>query len=322
MTLKRILILILVLFVVSTSLMLAYFFMPVVVRVKIHTISGTDTMLVSTRVGDVKGLMGELDEKNKLQKDYILDTDESRAVTRGLKVDIRQATEMSVPIAGEKKNLLLYPGTVEENLAINEVTYDSDDIITPALNEEVTDKTKLEVKEVHHKSFDKTKKVKPKDKAMFDTGISSGTVVVEEGEDGKGVYHYEQTFINGKKTDETKKFVKWEKKPKDRTLRFGTSATGETGEVSYSRTFTGNCTAYYMGKSPVGASGGRCHYGTCAVDPSVIPYGTKLYVEGYGVAVANDTGGAVKGNVVDLYMHSTKEAIQWGRRYKTVYVLE
>lgn len=54
----------------------------------------------------------------------------------------------------------------------------------------------------------------------------------------------------------------------------------------------------------------------------MIPYGTKLYIEGYGVAVANDCGGAVKGNVIDLYMNSTSECIQWGRRYKKVYVLE
>ena len=57
------------------------------------------------------------------------------------------------------------------------------------------------------------------------------------------------------------------------------------------------------------------------MDPKVIPYGTKLWVEGYGTAVANDCGGAVKGNIIDLYMHSTKECYSWGRRNVKTYVL-
>lgn len=54
--------------------------------------------------------------------------------------------------------------------------------------------------------------------------------------------------------------------------------------------------------------------GTVAVDPNVIPLGSVLYVEGYGPAVAADTGGDIKGQRVDLYMDSYEEAIQFGRR--------
>ena len=61
--------------------------------------------------------------------------------------------------------------------------------------------------------------------------------------------------------------------------------------------------------------------GTVAVDPEVIPLGTKLYVEGYGPAVAADTGGDIKGQRVDLYMDSYEEAIQFGRREVLVEVV-
>ena len=54
--------------------------------------------------------------------------------------------------------------------------------------------------------------------------------------------------------------------------------------------------------------------GTVAVDPDVIPLGTEMYIEGYGNGVAEDTGGAVKGNIIDLYMDSEQEALEWGRR--------
>lgn len=54
--------------------------------------------------------------------------------------------------------------------------------------------------------------------------------------------------------------------------------------------------------------------GTVAVDPRVIPLGTELHIEGYGSAVAADTGGAIQGQKIDLYMDSEHECLQWGRR--------
>lgn len=59
-----------------------------------------------------------------------------------------------------------------------------------------------------------------------------------------------------------------------------------------------------------------------AVDPKVIPLGTKVYVEGYGYAIAGDTGGAIKGNKVDLFMKSTSQAYSWGRRTVALTILE
>ncbi|GAA2833786.1 3D domain-containing protein [Lactococcus raffinolactis] len=58
-----------------------------------------------------------------------------------------------------------------------------------------------------------------------------------------------------------------------------------------------------------------------AVDPSVIPLGSMVEVPGYGIAIAGDTGGAIKGYKVDLHFKTTKEAINWGRRMVTIKVL-
>lgn len=61
--------------------------------------------------------------------------------------------------------------------------------------------------------------------------------------------------------------------------------------------------------------------GLCAVDPTVIPLGTRLYVPGYGEALADDIGGAIQGNRVDLAMETLDEAFAWGAQRITVYVL-
>ncbi|GKU82861.1 3D domain-containing protein [Niallia sp. NCCP-28] len=59
-----------------------------------------------------------------------------------------------------------------------------------------------------------------------------------------------------------------------------------------------------------------------AVDPSVIPLGSEVYVEGYGRAVAGDTGGAIKGNKIDLHVPTTEQALDWGRQTVKVKILD
>lgn len=62
-------------------------------------------------------------------------------------------------------------------------------------------------------------------------------------------------------------------------------------------------------------------YSTIAVDPRVIPLGSKLYIEGYGYAIASDTGGAIQGNIIDLFVPTDAEARSWGRRTVAVHIL-
>ena len=85
-------------------------------------------------------------------------------------------------------------------------------------------------------------------------------------------------------------------------------------------------TAYCNGCSGITATGINLRENpdakVIAVDPRVIPLGTKVYVEGYGYAIAGDTGGAIKGNKVDLFMNSTSQAYSWGRRTVALTILE
>ncbi len=80
-------------------------------------------------------------------------------------------------------------------------------------------------------------------------------------------------------------------------------------------------TPYDAGCNGITATGRQAAKGVVAVDPRVIPLGTKLYIPGYGQAIAADTGGAIKGNKIDLCYNSKSEAFGWGVRSVTVYVL-
>lgn len=91
--------------------------------------------------------------------------------------------------------------------------------------------------------------------------------------------------------------------------------------------YTMKATAYDPSAGSRTASGTRARVGAVAVDPSVIALGSKLYIEStdswpsYGYAVAEDTGGAIKGNRIDLFFNSNATANKFGRRTVKVYVL-
>lgn len=93
----------------------------------------------------------------------------------------------------------------------------------------------------------------------------------------------------------------------------------------YSRELTMRASAYTAfdpGNGNFTSRGNPLHKGLVAVDPYVIPLGTRLYIPGYGYAVADDTGGAIKGNRIDLAFDSRSEALQFGVQYVKVYILD
>lgn len=119
------------------------------------------------------------------------------------------------------------------------------------------------------------------------------------------------------------------KEPVSQIVAYGTLAVVSRGgrDYRYNRELDLVATGYTAGKesNPNGNgytyTGMKAVHGVVAVDPNVIPLYTRLYIEGYGPAVAADIGGAIKGNRIDLCFDSLAEALNWGRRTVTVYVL-
>jgi len=101
------------------------------------------------------------------------------------------------------------------------------------------------------------------------------------------------------------------------------------GSYAYRKSYSMIATAYEPSERSCGkyadgytAIGVKAAPGIVAVDPKVIPLRTRLYVEGYGPALAADVGGAIRGNRIDLFFNTVEEALRYGRRRVKVYILE
>jgi len=126
--------------------------------------------------------------------------------------------------------------------------------------------------------------------------------------------------------------------PVNAIIDIGTAQLGALADVTapdfhYVRQVRMEATAYTAGFSCTGkrpchpwyritASGREVEHGIVAVDRRIIPLGTRLYVEGYGFAIAADVGGAIRGYKIDLFMESLQDARRFGRRHLYVWILD
>ncbi len=159
-------------------------------------------------------------------------------------------------------------------------------------------------------------------------------VLVQEGKPGEKRIEWRITLRNGKPIKREKVSEEVVEPPRPRIYEVGVYAhiasRGAVGRASSFRTtkvIEMEATAYTAHRSGGGTGTGRtasgmpAGYGLVAVDPRVIPLGTVLYIEGYGMAIAADRGRAIRGRKIDLYFSSRAQALQFGRRKVRVHIL-
>jgi 3D (Asp-Asp-Asp) domain-containing protein len=152
--------------------------------------------------------------------------------------------------------------------------------------------------------------------------------VIEEGEDGKKVKIIKITStLDG--DEYNREIVSVETiQPKDKKIVRGTKIVWKTlatadGEIKYwkkMRVYATHYDQHCPGCNEWTAIGMRAGKGVIAVDPKVIPMRSKVYIPGYGLAVAGDTGGAIKGNIIDLGFDDARTA-GWSAKFVDIYLL-
>jgi len=158
--------------------------------------------------------------------------------------------------------------------------------------------------------------------------VTPGRMVTQKaGRDGVLKTTYRITLVNGKAVSKQALSSERIAPVNDVVLIGKPSMATSRSSFTRSRVITMSATGYDTSPQTLPGSSGRtatgipARFGVVAVDPRVIRLGTYVYVEGYGFAVAADTGGAIKGNKIDLCFNSRRESLAWGRRPVRVHVL-
>lgn len=169
-----------------------------------------------------------------------------------------------------------------------------------------------------------TKKEVRKDDPEVEAGIET---VLDAGSDGKKVTNYRITYYDGE--EYSREIASTDITPaKDKVISVGTKVVWKTldspdGQISYykkMRVWATHYDSHCLGCNEWTATGMRAGKGVIAVDPKVIKMGSKIYIPGYGMAIAGDTGGAIKGNIIDLGFDDARTA-GWYAHYIDIYLL-
>lgn len=255
-------------------------------------------------------------------------------ITGDMNIYVYNSKNIKLTTNGTEMTVKAPEGTVENALNILGYEITDDDILNVDKNAQIEDDMKITLKKVTYVDEKSTKKISYKTVEKDSDDIMTGeSEVSQKGVDGEKEVTKRCKYIDGK-YDSTKVIdEKVTKEPVDKIVlngtKRGTTTDSSGAPVSYSYMVSGSGTAYTAAPGALTATGVPVYEGGVAVNPAIIPYGSKLYIEAadgshvYGYATAVDTGGALMDGsaIVDLFYFSYDDCVSFGRRDVNVYVL-
>ncbi|MDD2433337.1 MAG: 3D domain-containing protein [Clostridia bacterium] len=224
-------------------------------------------------------------------------------------------------VDGQKLEVITKKELVEEILKETKINLNSEDKTIPELDEIAEDK--IQVIRVAKETVEEKEMLSYTTEERHSEKLYKGEKrILQKGQKGIEKNIYEVILEDGQEV--ARNFVKKVrvKEPVKQVVALGTRQTVSRGGTSleFAEAHTMTATAYtHTGNRT--ATGIWPSVGIVAVDPRVIPLGTRLYVDGYGFATAADVGGKIKGKRIDVFLETKEEALRWGRRRVQVFVL-
>lgn len=262
-----------------------------------------------------------------------LNISKNRKVKQGLKINLEKAFQIVVNDGGKTSTVWSTSTTVVDFLEQQGIKLNKLDRVEPELDKMINGKSNVTVTRVEKVTDVVEEPINFATITKKDNTLKSGNQqVVQEGKNGKIEKTYEVILENGEEVSKKLVSEKVIKEATDKVVAVGTktettqvvSRGSETGKEFYVRStaYTSSCNGC-SGKTATGFDlRANPNAKVIAVDPNVIPLGTKVYVEGYGYAVAADTGGRIKGHKIDVFFASKSDAYRWGNKKVKVKVLK
>jgi uncharacterized protein YabE (DUF348 family) len=256
-------------------------------------------------------------------------------VTDGARVVIRTAVPVRLAVGRTARTVRSADATVADVLRDQHVRVGRSDVVEPQADSALEANETIRVVRVASWTAHEHREITPKTIERTDATLATGKVeTLADGSAGIRDTFVRFTRREGAATQRTVLASRIIREPRARILVRGIATYSSLARLAtqgfesavhmagtalhmIATAYTANCT----GCSGVTASGVRAGFGIIAVDPSVVPLGTKVFIPGYGRAVAGDTGGAIVGHRVDLGFDSETAAMNFGRRPVKLYIL-
>ena len=251
------------------------------------------------------------------------------------KIDIQKAFQLTLVDGLEERQVWSTSTTVANFLKQQEIHLGEFDRVSKEMESVITPNEKIAVVRVEKVTDVVEESVAFATEKKNDSSILKGNEkVITAGKNGKVERSYEVVKENGQVKSKTLVGEKVIAEPVNKVVAVGTkvvtasvsrnNSSAPSGGTEFYVTATAY-TPYCAGCSGVTATGINLKANPgmklIAVDPSIIPLGSKVWVEGYGYAIAGDTGGSIKGNKIDVLFSSKAEAYSWGRKKVRIKVL-
>ncbi|SFM49658.1 Uncharacterized conserved protein YabE, contains G5 and tandem DUF348 domains [Gracilibacillus orientalis] len=297
----------------------------------------------------------ELTENDQLSLAANTDIDDN------LEIDIDKAFQVTINDAGEEQQVWTTGGSVEELLVEHDIELEKLDRVEPEQTASLSKSTDIDITRVEKVTDVVEEEQEFSLVKRSDSSLEKGKEeIVSEGEPGVIEKHYEVVLENGEEVSRELVKEEVEKESKEKVVAVGTkvnqpketttttvsantsssssntktetetetvsrSGSEEKGETIHMKATAYNwdcATCDGRGMTSTGYDLKENPNGVVAVDPSVIPLGTKVWVEGYGYAIARDTGGNINGNKIDLHMPTKDQAASYGMKTVEVRIVE
>lgn len=247
-------------------------------------------------------------------------------------ITVLRAEPVFITHAGKLTALMTCERSIAAVLSRAGVAPGPEDIVTPAIGENVPASNLVTVVDVSYAEVVESRETPFPTERREDPSLEAGLVqLFKRGMPGEARITYRVRCENGVEVSREETGREELAVPSPQILRVGTLREISRGSdvIRFQRAMEVLCTAYCpcikcCGPNATGIThlGVPAKKGVVAVDPRVIPLGSRVYVDGYGFALAADTGGAIKGNKIDVCFDSHQEALVWGMRRVKIYILE
>lgn len=243
----------------------------------------------------------------------------------GMEVKVFRAVPVILQVGEEKKcQVTTSAQNVGEFLKDRDIVLGARDVVVPDVKTSLKSGLRIQVDRITAKIVEEDVPLSFQVERESDNTLFRGIIkLVKSGSNGLEHKKWEITLKNGKEVEKKLLASNIVIEPVNQVVKVGTLQTVSRGggQIRFSKAFDMVATAYtHTGGNT--STGVKPYVGVVAVDPSVIPMGSRLYVEGYGYCQALDRGSNVKGRHVDVFLETKKQAQSWGRKRVKVYLLE